>query len=268
MARIRTIKPDFWTDEKIVELSAFARLLFIGLWNFADDDGRMVYSPKKIKMQIFPGDSLDILELFGEIRGKLLVDIYTIDCIDYLQVSRFSKHQKIDKRAPSKYPANIHPPRIPPNPPDGREGNGMEMEGKGMEGGMEGKGMEGKKDIASPAPAKKQNSKTFTPPVGDELLSAWNIVRSAKRAGAITSVAWSAVEREAAKAGISTDDAVRVCVERSWISFKAEWYQGGARLTAAQQREANNRQSTEDFVNDTGGCVFAGKIIEGEAIHV
>ena len=30
MARIRTIKPDFWTDEKVVELSAFARLLFIG----------------------------------------------------------------------------------------------------------------------------------------------------------------------------------------------------------------------------------------------
>ena len=32
MPRIRTIKPEFWTDEKIIELSLPARLLFIGLW--------------------------------------------------------------------------------------------------------------------------------------------------------------------------------------------------------------------------------------------
>ena len=42
MARIRTVKPDIWTDEKFVELSPLARLLFIGLWNFADDEGREV----------------------------------------------------------------------------------------------------------------------------------------------------------------------------------------------------------------------------------
>lgn len=30
MARIRTIKPDFWTDEKLVKLSMEARLFFIG----------------------------------------------------------------------------------------------------------------------------------------------------------------------------------------------------------------------------------------------
>ena len=53
MARIRTIKPDFWSDEKIVELTPWARLLFIGLWNFSDDDGRMPFSPKKIKMLVF-----------------------------------------------------------------------------------------------------------------------------------------------------------------------------------------------------------------------
>ena len=65
MARIRTIKPEFWTDEKIVELSAFARLLFIGLWNFADDAGRMEFSAKRLKMQIFPADDVDISALFG-----------------------------------------------------------------------------------------------------------------------------------------------------------------------------------------------------------
>ena len=105
MARIRSIKPDFWTDEKIVELSAFARLLFIGLWNFADDDGRMVYSPKKIKMQIFPADTVDISELIAEIAGQELIAVYSVCKVAYVQIAHFSKHQKIDKRTPSKLPA-------------------------------------------------------------------------------------------------------------------------------------------------------------------
>lgn len=134
MARIRSIKPDFWTDEKVVELSAFARLLFIGLWNFADDDGRMVFSPKKIKMQIFPADTLDISELFGEIRGESLIDIYTIESIEYLQIKNFSEHQKIDKRTPSKHPAKNHIPLTSPELPriPTTEGKGMEEEGKGI----------------------------------------------------------------------------------------------------------------------------------------
>ncbi len=113
MARIRTIKPEFWTDEKIVELSPFARLLFIGLWNFADDEGRLVYSPKRLKMQIFPSDALDISELFEEIRGEKLVLVYEVDNVQYLQVIGFSKHQKIDKRSTSKLPPPPNSPEFP-----------------------------------------------------------------------------------------------------------------------------------------------------------
>ncbi|KKK60207.1 hypothetical protein LCGC14_3026700, partial [marine sediment metagenome] len=39
MARIRTVKPDFWTSEDVAAVSRNARLLFIGLLNFADDVG-------------------------------------------------------------------------------------------------------------------------------------------------------------------------------------------------------------------------------------
>lgn len=135
MARIRTIKPDFWTDEKVVELSAFSRLLFIGLWNFADDSGRMVYSPKKIKMQIFPADSVEIPELVGEIRRNSLVTVYVVDGIEYLQINGFEKHQKIDKRSPSKLPPPPDSPRIPAELPGipTTEGNGREgiKEGNG-----------------------------------------------------------------------------------------------------------------------------------------
>ena len=123
MARIRTIKPEFWTDEKVVELSAFARLLFIGLWNFCDDEGRMVYSPKRIKMQVFPADSLDISELFGELRRASLITVYDVENVEYLQVSNFAKHQKVDKRSPSKYPGPPNPPESPriPTTDQGRD---------------------------------------------------------------------------------------------------------------------------------------------------
>ena len=33
------IDPKFWTDDKIMDLEPLARLLFIGIWNFADDNG-------------------------------------------------------------------------------------------------------------------------------------------------------------------------------------------------------------------------------------
>lgn len=128
MARIRTIKPEFWTDEKVVELSPLARLLFIGLWNFADDEGRMTFSATRIKLQILPADSADISELLGEIRGKSLIHIYTVDNVEYLQVVGFEKHQKVDKRSPSRLPAEQI---VPPNSAElsrrkGREGKGKE----------------------------------------------------------------------------------------------------------------------------------------------
>lgn len=135
MARIRTIKPEFWTDSKIVALPPLARLLFIGLWNFADDEGRMPYEPVTIKLQILPLDPTDLSEEIGALRRNSMLVVYEVDGKQYLQISNFEKHQKVDKRKPSKLPP---PPiradsrRIPPNGPAGREGNGME--GNGGEG--------------------------------------------------------------------------------------------------------------------------------------
>ena len=56
MARIRTIKPQFWDDLKIGRLSRDARLLYIGLWNFADDLGVVIADPAWLKSKIFPYD--------------------------------------------------------------------------------------------------------------------------------------------------------------------------------------------------------------------
>jgi hypothetical protein len=39
----------------------------------------------------------------------------------------------------------------------------------------------------------------------------------------LTETALKAMEREAAKAGISLDEAVRICAEKGWRAFNASW---------------------------------------------
>ena len=105
MARIRTIKPEFWTSEQIADCSPTARLLFVGLWNFSDDGGVHLYSAKRIKMEIFPGDDFcdaDIHNLLDELLSGGLLRSYTVDNTRYLKVSGW-RHQKIE-RASYKHP--------------------------------------------------------------------------------------------------------------------------------------------------------------------
>jgi len=105
MARIRTIKPEFWTSEKVVECSPTARLMFVGLWNFADDGGVLPDSWKRIKMQVFPGDSFsqgDIESMVDELLSNGLLNRFYVEDQAFLLIKGWN-HQKIDK--PSyKYP--------------------------------------------------------------------------------------------------------------------------------------------------------------------
>lgn len=106
MARIRSIKPEFWSSEQVVDCSPIARLLFLGLLNFCDDNGIQPVGLRRIRMNIFPGDDLtthDIEKLLGELSSNGLIFFFTEENQDYLIVTGWKKHQKIDK--PSfKYP--------------------------------------------------------------------------------------------------------------------------------------------------------------------
>lgn len=99
MARIRTIKPEFWSDEQIMECSPLARLMFIGIWNFCDDGGNHPLSEKTIKALVFPGDDIDsatIRRMLVELSSNALVRFYESDGKTYLNVKGW-RHQKIDK---------------------------------------------------------------------------------------------------------------------------------------------------------------------------
>jgi hypothetical protein len=54
MARIRSIKPEFWSDEKLGPRSPLTRLVFLGLISQADDSGRLFDSVKTLDGLLFP----------------------------------------------------------------------------------------------------------------------------------------------------------------------------------------------------------------------
>lgn len=108
MARIRTIKPEFWTSEQVMECEPVTRLLFIGLWNFCDDYGNHPASPKTIKALVFPGDDITpatVERMLDELSANRLIAYYEHSGKRYLHV-RGWKHQKIEKPS-KKYPAFV-----------------------------------------------------------------------------------------------------------------------------------------------------------------
>ncbi|MBB4702528.1 hypothetical protein [Sphaerisporangium siamense] len=90
-------------------LDPWARLLFIAMWNWADDFGRGTASPKELGGFAFPHDeditATDIRRWLGEIRRAFDVVFYEVDGRPYYYIPSWEKHQKIDKRSQPKYPA-------------------------------------------------------------------------------------------------------------------------------------------------------------------
>ena len=104
MARKRMIDPGYWSDDKTIELSFSQRLLFIGMWNFADDSGVIKNSPKQIKAQIFPADNIDGKEIaiWLDILHDLGLILYNKDKT-LIKIKGWLDYQKINRPQPSKY---------------------------------------------------------------------------------------------------------------------------------------------------------------------
>ena len=110
MARIRTIKPDFFKNVDLSDLKYEVRLLFIGLWVLSDREGRLEDIAKKIKADIFPYDNMNVEKGLKELADKKFIVRYKAQVIGIetpvIQVVNFLKHQRPHvKEQPSYYPA-------------------------------------------------------------------------------------------------------------------------------------------------------------------
>jgi 5-methylcytosine-specific restriction endonuclease McrA len=114
MARIRSVKPEFWEDDAIGMLSRDARLLYIATWNMADDEGLLRWSPAYVKANAFMYDD----DLTVEAVAALMAELVSAGLIcsyvggkarqSLAWIIQFARHQKPNRPQPSKLP----PPSI------------------------------------------------------------------------------------------------------------------------------------------------------------
>lgn len=108
--RIRSIKPEFWRSEDIAALPWETRLLFVGLWSYVDDNGVGRDDERIIRAELFALDedltesSLRVHAGLNLLHTRRLIDRYTVEGKPYLHIRTWSKHQKINRPSPGRYP--------------------------------------------------------------------------------------------------------------------------------------------------------------------
>ena len=93
MARIRTIKPEIFSDSKTGTLSGDAFKLFLGLLSFSDDRGVIEFDLLEWKGRIFPyleGGRDQIIPLFQEITSRGLATMF-----EYSEIGRASCRERV-----------------------------------------------------------------------------------------------------------------------------------------------------------------------------
>lgn len=142
--RIRTVKPSFWADLTLASLPHPVRLHFIGLWNYADDEGKGIDEPRLLKAALWPlDDAVTARKVEGFMESLAAVGRivrYEVDGTRYFQVRNWN-HQRIDRPQESNIPDPIDgdSTSVPGTSVEvsrlyrkGKEGKGEEKEGKGL----------------------------------------------------------------------------------------------------------------------------------------
>ena len=108
--RIRSIHPEFYRSEDVAALSWAARLVFIGLWSYVDDNGVGRDNERLIIAELFPleEDPRDTLATVSDALAALSdggqIVRYEVGSKRYLHIVSWKKWQKIDKPGKERYP--------------------------------------------------------------------------------------------------------------------------------------------------------------------
>lgn len=144
--RIRQVKPDFWTDEKMSELPDAVRLFYIGTWQLADDGGWFEWNVSEIGLHLYGYHPRARRERWVRERGEALVKVGRLrieDC-GHAYVPNLAKHQKFGGR-PVFSTRDAHARGCAPLRADAP--HGKERVGVGVGNGTERKGIDGKTTV-------------------------------------------------------------------------------------------------------------------------
>lgn len=99
MARIRTIKPEFFKHEVLFDLEKETglpiRVAFAGLLTCCDREGRFKWRPRRLKADALPYDEVDFSLVLDAMFKKRLILKYRVDGDDYGCIPSWKKHQII-----------------------------------------------------------------------------------------------------------------------------------------------------------------------------
>lgn len=102
MARIRTIKPEFFRHAGLfdaeTETGLPLRLAFAGLWTAADREGRFKWRPSELKLDALPFDNVDFSRVLDALTTRGFIVRYTSEGKDYGYIPSWRDHQHINHR--------------------------------------------------------------------------------------------------------------------------------------------------------------------------
>lgn len=178
--RIRSIKPELWTDARTGEWDARLTLFFVGLWQVADDSGRLRLDPRLLRADLDPfdtkfGGTRGVGELLDQLVGLGRILPYQVGGDRFGLVANFARHQVINKPSKSRLPAPPEGLRESSGSPPSRVLPESGVEGSREQGKEQGAGSEEQGDPGCAGPSDASRS------VEESVLDAWNSM--AKRAG-------------------------------------------------------------------------------------
>jgi hypothetical protein len=144
MARIRTIKPEFFRHEELYQAEKESglplRVAFAGLFTVADREGRFKWKPKQLKFDVLPYDEVEFSEVMDCLDEYGFIIKYEVDEKMYGCIPSFKDHQVIN----NKESKSILPEPTREKTCLSRDAHASLTEGKGREG----KGREGNIQVA------------------------------------------------------------------------------------------------------------------------
>ena len=100
--RIRTIKPEFFTHDRLFdaekETKLPLRLAYIGLWCAADREGRFRCEPRRLKALIFPYDKIDFSRVLDALVARRFIVKYGKEDSFFGAIPSWNNHQVINNR--------------------------------------------------------------------------------------------------------------------------------------------------------------------------
>lgn len=103
--RNRMIKKEFWHSHRILSISPYERLMFIAMFNVADDDGILKNSALTMKSVCYACDeNITISMVEDYIKNLLGVGLIELNNERTLiRITNWKNHQRIDKPTPSRH---------------------------------------------------------------------------------------------------------------------------------------------------------------------